>query len=962
MSAKKILGAVLFVAAVALMFVPGGQLGTIAILGAQVSVAAIISTGLMIASSMLLGPSVPKMPGSLANGGRDRLWATLDVRTPRKILFGKTAGATDVRYQTYTGSEQEYVEMIVCVASHKVNSIYELWLDNEKAWTSASGVQGDYSGFLTVTAITLGTNANGIAIDSVWTTSATLTGCAYLHVKAKLTDTGDTTSPFSTGITSRMTIRCEGASVYDPRLDSTVTGGSGAHRADNQSTWAWSANGSRNPALQLLFYLLGWKINSKLALGMGLPKSRIDLPSFITAANICDESITKSAANGGGTEPRYRTDGVLSESDDRNAVVETLCSHMNAILRDAGGKLSLTVLKNDLATPVASFTEEDVIGALQWEQTSSLSSTFNITRGQRIDPSDNALYQPVDYPEIALTSNDGIDRIDTFDVPMCESHGQAVRLAKQRLQRGQYQGRLTLTGKPKWWQVSIGDVIQLTHASPGWINKLFRVAAQRISRTGECEVVMVEENSAIYAWDNDEAAPVAAGTPTVYDVANSPLVKAIEAAAAPTTGNMLTDALFGSKWTLSAGAARKPADATGGYAQGYDPYFLELSPSASLVRSATSEKVVINAGQNYFFRVRAQRGTTLGSGSRLRFDVIWLGSNGTTVIQTDTITAAEQTPSTLTAGALPKQISWSKTAPASSYYVQVKPYTPALSSSSGTLRVEGPWISIVDPGGIPTIGYGPDSYAVKYSAAGVVESGELSADLAYILYLSGVAQTTGVTWTYKVITGTVNTFTSASGVKSMSGTGTGTFTLSSLGTDTASVEITGAAANGSQASKIVTFEKQYAAATGVVGGGGSSGDTPAQTSGFSSFSSTSFVAVTNELTYTIPSGQTSATVTVNLSANPAKSAGNDGSWTVEMKVQREISSVWTDQGSTFSGTSDLTTDDGSSFQFATPASISGTRQSTSLSASTQYKWRVVARITSGTKSHSVTGSVSVAAP
>jgi predicted phage tail protein len=102
----------------------------------------------------------------------------------------------------------------------------------------------------------------------------------------------------------------------------------------------------------------GWDINSKLAVGMGLPPARIDLPSFITAANACDESIT---LNGGGTEPRYRTDGVLSEGDDRQAVIESLCSMMNATLRDAGGKLALTVLNNDLASPVASFTEADIL-------------------------------------------------------------------------------------------------------------------------------------------------------------------------------------------------------------------------------------------------------------------------------------------------------------------------------------------------------------------------------------------------------------------------------------------------------------------------------------------------------------------------------------------------------------------------------------------------------------------------
>jgi hypothetical protein len=79
----------------------------------------------------------------------DRLTATLIPTTPRKIIFGHTALDTDVRYQAFTGTNQEYLEMIVCHASHEVHSIDELWLDNELAWNGS--VQGRYVGYLTVT-------------------------------------------------------------------------------------------------------------------------------------------------------------------------------------------------------------------------------------------------------------------------------------------------------------------------------------------------------------------------------------------------------------------------------------------------------------------------------------------------------------------------------------------------------------------------------------------------------------------------------------------------------------------------------------------------------------------------------------------------------------------------------------------------------------------------------------------
>src|SRR3546814_10792832 len=108
-----------------------------------------------------------------------------------------------------------------------------------------------------------------------------------------------------------MTVIGDGAPVYDPRKDSSV-GGSGSQQADNHASWTWDDNAARNPALQLLWYLLGWRINDRLALGRGVPVERIDLDSFMTAANACDETVVLAA---GGSEPRYRSGGIFSEDE-----------------------------------------------------------------------------------------------------------------------------------------------------------------------------------------------------------------------------------------------------------------------------------------------------------------------------------------------------------------------------------------------------------------------------------------------------------------------------------------------------------------------------------------------------------------------------------------------------------------------------------------------------------------------
>jgi hypothetical protein len=815
---KKVLGVGLVIVGMALMMIPGVGtalgLGTIAI-GAgmgSIAVATVVGMGLMIAGNMLMGPAVPKMPGSLKDGGRDRLFSTLDPGTPRKIAFGNTALANDVRYQTFTGAKQQFIEQIVAVASHKVESIYEIWLDNEKAWSSASGVVAKFSGYLTVTPRNEATSGNGIGIDGVWTSTATLTGCAYLHLKFKLTGPDESTpGPFTSGVTNRVTIRGKGAFVYDPRLDSTA-GGSGSHRADDQATWAWNDSASRNPALQLLFYLLGWRINGKLAVGMGLPKARIDLGSFITAANACDESVTLAA---GGTEPRYRSDGVLAESDDRTAVVEALCATMNAVMRDAGGKLSIYVLHNDLAAPVASFNANDVLGGMGWDQTPDLSASFNITRGQRTDPSDNALYQPVDYPEVSLVSPDGIDRIDSVNYPLVQSNGQAQRLAKQRLQRNQYQGRLSLTGKPSLWQVSIGDVVQLTLPSFGWTNKLFRVAAQRISRTGETECVFVEENAAIYQWDNNETAAVQAGAPTIYDPDNAPLhVGIIEARGT-------------AEWSRVIDDGGKPEDA------------------ADITRVVS----------------------------------------------------------------------------------------------------------------------GPSSHTFKHAHDGTAEAGEYPKSFAFKLMATSGQIMSGITWNYVVISGTVNGFTASSTLRAMSGTGTGSFDVSSLGTDSALVEIR-AAWSGSTRIEQITLSKSFSAPP--ASSGGSSGSTlVSKTSGFTAISNTTFTDITGDLAATPPGA------TVNLRASLSFNPGNSspaGDWSIELKWQRNGVDVTSPAPTVVTGYSsvyDLNEGLGGEPPWwqSSAASLTHNKDGAAATASTSNTWRLLARVSAGgTRTHSVTGSVSVQVP
>lgn len=528
--AKKALKFVLPLAMIALPFL---GLPVIPLLGMKIGLGTILAVVGGVASAALA-----KKP-KVSRATTERLLASLDPSAPRTIVFGRTAMATDVRYHAYTGTNQEYYEQIVCVASHAVEAIEEIWLDSELAWTSAGGAQGRFAGYLTVTTRLVGTSANGIAIDGAWTTACTLTGCAYFHAKYKLTGNSKSAeSPFAQGVPQRMTVRGKGAKVPDPRL-STGAGGSGSQSMTDQTTWAYTtaADSGRNPACQLLFYLLGWKINSKLAVALGAPSPRIDFASFITGSNMCDESVAKV---GGGTEPRYRSDGVFNEDDDPDTVLTSLLQAMNGELTDENGKLALRLDYDDLASPVATFTEADILDGDDWKPTGA-EADVNVVRGRFTDPSNTALYQLVDYPQVTLAgtdygSPDGIQRIESFDLPVVQSPSQAQRLAKLRLQRKQYPGMFSARFNMKGWAATYGRVVSLTYAPLGFSAKKFRVVGQKLRADGSVELALREVNSAQYVWSAEEAAVATPAAPTPYDPLNNPLVVGIGDAEGATIG------------------------------------------------------------------------------------------------------------------------------------------------------------------------------------------------------------------------------------------------------------------------------------------------------------------------------------------------------------------------------------------------------------------------------------------
>jgi len=498
-----------------------------AAIAAKVVAGMIVTLGMSLATRMIMGK--PKTLGSALSFN-----ITTDPTAPRKIVFGRTAAGTDERFHekvkrdswaymteliaansksafwtqqprvTAILKKGDYLHRVIALASHRVHKVSKVYLEDELSYLNGSttGKYDDKSG-LVIGAIEEGDaeNAEKFGSGDYWKNTATFTGCAYLKMIFRLS-----TDNYPDGLPTRITTIVDGCPVYDPRLDSTV-GGVGSHRANNQDTWSFisgSEDIGRNPALALLTYLIGWKINGRLAWGMGIPVDRIDLGNFMTYANMCEEPVV---TNDGTTTNRYFCDVLLSTADTHETNINIIAAAMGtAKLVDTAGMYQLIGGYDDLDGPSITFTPDDLIG--QYSHTPdnlSLKDSYNIARGRFPDPEN--LYQLNDWGQIEIAPlDDNMPRPVVLDFAAISRFEQAQRIAKQNLVRNKYTGTFSGIFGPKAFAVQVGSLVRMVVPELGWVTngKLFRVISQSETVDLAFNMTLQEEAAQIYAWDDDE--------------------------------------------------------------------------------------------------------------------------------------------------------------------------------------------------------------------------------------------------------------------------------------------------------------------------------------------------------------------------------------------------------------------------------------------------------------------------
>jgi len=402
---------------------------------------------------------VPDIP-NFSSAGANALVNKAANNAPLVVVYGqRKVGGTRVLLEA-TGTDNEYLHIVIAMSEGEINSFENIYLNDVLSTDSRfDDVLNVYkhTGSTTQTADT-----NLVSAVNDWTADHRLQGTAYIYVKLKFDQ-----DAYPQGLPT-FTADIKGVKIYDPRT----------------STTAWSDN----PALCIRDYLT----NSRY--GRDIDTSLIDDTSFNAAANYCDENVTLA----GVSKARYTCNGIVDTSEGSIPVLKKLLTSCRGFLIFSGGKYKLVINKPETAN--FTFSEDNIVGA--WSiRLGDKNSQFNRMRANFYNK--ERQWQP----DIALvdsttlrTQDNGLLLEKTIELPFNSDIDRAKMLTTMSINQSRQQITTEFTATIEALRCEVGDLVYISHATPGWVTKLFRVMRITLKNNDEVRILAMEYDANAYDY------------------------------------------------------------------------------------------------------------------------------------------------------------------------------------------------------------------------------------------------------------------------------------------------------------------------------------------------------------------------------------------------------------------------------------------------------------------------------
>ena len=429
------------------------------------------------------------------------------------IVYGTRKVGGSVVFLETSGTDNQYLYMAIVLSEGEINDITSIEVnDNQVTFTGdladdtqvtvASSDANFYDGSSLITVephfgSDTQTASSLLSTLNSWTSNHRLRGLAYLAIRFEWNQ-----DKFGGLPTVQAVV--QGKKVYNPNLDGSITGGSGSHRADTSSTWEYSDN----PIYQLLDYLRNERF------GMGIPNSYFDsnFADWQTAGDVCDTDITPFS--GASAIDLIDSHTVVDTSKKAIDNVKDFIRGSRAYLNFTGGKYNILVEGTGSAS--ITLTEDNIIGGINI-QSKSKNSRYNRVIVTFINPSksyqsDTAQFPPVDETGLASadqhatmkTADGGLLLEGRFDFSMLSSPYQAQEMAEIILRRSRSSLDISLRADATALDLSIGDIVNITHATPSFSAKPFRVQGITINADHTVNLQGTEHQDSFYTFGTQQ--------------------------------------------------------------------------------------------------------------------------------------------------------------------------------------------------------------------------------------------------------------------------------------------------------------------------------------------------------------------------------------------------------------------------------------------------------------------------
>lgn len=492
----------------------GVSTGTATLLVVGAEVAAVI--GLSYAAQ-LLQPD----PESQKLGKKDR--PSVGSQVPRCLVVGRMATAGSTVHDNIYGNDKRQLQIVYALGDHESEDLIEAVVDGKVCNLTGGTPSGNNNGVFAVAGFNghfevrwfkgLTTQAQDAELvnhadpSGWWTSSHDLKGITYvsctLEYRAK--DFPAKAPPVVQWV-------IDGAKFYDPRKDGTVPGGSGAHRFDDPDTWQFS----ENPYVALYHYMRGYYVNDELWVGAGWAEDELDVASFMAAATVCDQNVTRPD---GSHSDRYTIASIWYGGRNANhkAVFDQVMLATAGSRAIRGGKL--WVQAGAAVAPVLAITDADLAPnepITMSDKRPAGSGLYNEIYATYLAP--NRDWQSVDLTprrDASGLAEDG-RRLETsvdFDCVTDRYQARALMRILLRQSRLQWNGKITV--QPYLIGVEPGDIIEWTTSKFGGWTKRFTVVQweDRDDDLLQATWTLQETSASVFDEDDEDYTPGSIITP-----------------------------------------------------------------------------------------------------------------------------------------------------------------------------------------------------------------------------------------------------------------------------------------------------------------------------------------------------------------------------------------------------------------------------------------------------------------